>query len=173
MSNTTQTGHLQPCGHPPSTYCDHCLFRTSDNTSDIVLVVEGQKLYFNKSLLSMCSPVFSRMFAGDFKEKEAEEVKLPGKTLKSMVLFFKQLHPVYAAVTPVTGTVTKAFHNLYLKYLIGKNPFFSSSSSSSFNPFHKEQWSKYGERNKELNNNKGYCSTDFFFFNVNQTKYES
>ena len=47
--------------------------------SDVVLLVEGQKIHVHRLMLSMCSPVFSRMFSAEFKEKDAEEIPLPGK----------------------------------------------------------------------------------------------
>ena len=47
--------------------------------SDVVLLVEGQKFHVHRLMLSMCSPVFSRMFSADFKEKDAEEIPLPDK----------------------------------------------------------------------------------------------
>ena len=47
--------------------------------SDVVLLVEGQKFHVHRLMLSMCSPVFSRMFSADFKEKDAEEIPLPEK----------------------------------------------------------------------------------------------
>lgn len=47
--------------------------------SDVVLLVEGQKIHVHRLMLSMCSPVFSRMFSADFKEKDADEIPLPDK----------------------------------------------------------------------------------------------
>ncbi|KAK3745868.1 hypothetical protein QZH41_013210 [Actinostola sp. cb2023] len=47
--------------------------------SDVVLIVEGQRLHVHKSTLSMSSPVFEAMFTSDFKEKTALEIPLPGK----------------------------------------------------------------------------------------------
>ncbi|KAK7505031.1 hypothetical protein BaRGS_00003601 [Batillaria attramentaria] len=76
-------------------------FETADDTTDVVFVVEGRKLYFNKMILGMCSPVFKTMFTSNFKEKEAEEVPLPDKKYRSMVAFLEQLHPVHSS-TPIT-----------------------------------------------------------------------
>ena len=88
-------------------------FETAESTTDIVFVVEGRKLHFNKAVLSMCSPVFQRMFTADFREKEAKEIPLPGKEYWNMVEFFQQIHPVYASVTPITGTA-----NLLTAYMM-------------------------------------------------------
>ena len=47
--------------------------------SDVVLMVEGKRFYVHRSILALWSPVFSRMFTADFKEKSAQVVPLPGK----------------------------------------------------------------------------------------------
>ena len=47
--------------------------------SDVILLVEEQQFHVHRPILSLSSPVFSRMFASDFKEKNAEEIPLPGK----------------------------------------------------------------------------------------------
>ena len=47
--------------------------------SDVILLVEEQEFHVHRLILSMSSPVFSRMFASDFKEKNAEEIPLPEK----------------------------------------------------------------------------------------------
>lgn len=40
-----------------------------DNFTDVSLLVEGQQLFTNRSLLAFASPVFSCMFTAEFKEK--------------------------------------------------------------------------------------------------------
>ena len=47
--------------------------------SDVVLLVEGEHFHVHRIILAMSSPVFSRMFSSDFKEKDADEIPLPGK----------------------------------------------------------------------------------------------
>jgi len=47
--------------------------------SDVVLLVEGYRFHVHRSILGMWSPVFSRMFASEFKEKTAKEIPLPRK----------------------------------------------------------------------------------------------
>ena len=42
--------------------------------SDIVLIVEDQRVYANKMILSMSSPMMKAMFESDFKEKDAEKI---------------------------------------------------------------------------------------------------
>ena len=47
--------------------------------SDVVLVVEGRKFHVHRSTLSMWSPVFETMFTSEFKERNMNEIPLPGK----------------------------------------------------------------------------------------------
>ena len=47
--------------------------------SDVVLVVEGEKLHVHRAVLALCSPVFETMFTSDFQEKEKKEIPLRGK----------------------------------------------------------------------------------------------
>jgi hypothetical protein len=48
---------------------------------DVIVVVDNRKLYCNRALLSIWSPVFETMFKSNFKEKESSEISLPGKTI--------------------------------------------------------------------------------------------
>ena len=45
---------------------------------DVILIVDGRKLYSNRAILSIWSPVFETMFKSNFKEKESSEINLPG-----------------------------------------------------------------------------------------------
>lgn len=57
--------------------------------SDAVLLVEGKRFHVHRSILAMWSPVFSRMFNSDFKEKTSQEIPLPEKKsseIKEMLL---------------------------------------------------------------------------------------
>ena len=57
--------------------------------SDLILLVEEQYLHVHRAILAMSSPVFSRMFAGDYKEKNAKLLPFPGKNcneIKEMLL---------------------------------------------------------------------------------------
>lgn len=47
--------------------------------SDVVLVVEEQRFHVHRSTLAIWSPVFETMFTADFKEKNSDEISLPGK----------------------------------------------------------------------------------------------
>ena len=47
--------------------------------SDVVLVVEDQKFHVHRFVLAMRSLVFKKMFTSGFKEKNMNEIALPGK----------------------------------------------------------------------------------------------
>ena len=51
-------------------------------------------MYANKMILSMSSPVMKAMFEADFKEKDAKEIELPGKTLDTFLDLMKAVHPL-------------------------------------------------------------------------------
>ncbi|KAK7477362.1 hypothetical protein BaRGS_00031427 [Batillaria attramentaria] len=77
-------------------------FEEPDDLSDLVLIVEDQKMHVNRTLLAVYSPVFARMFFSDgFKEKDATELPLPGKNYKDMLDFLLQLYPVHS-FQPIT-----------------------------------------------------------------------
>ena len=46
---------------------------------DVVLIVDNRKLYCNRAILSIWSPVFETMFKSNFIEKDSMEINLPGK----------------------------------------------------------------------------------------------
>ena len=56
---------------------------------DIALVVEGRKLYCNKGILAVCSPVFEAMFKSEFLEKNATEIELKDKAYDDMFEFLE------------------------------------------------------------------------------------
>lgn len=68
-------------------------FEANDKFSDLVLLVEGHKLYVSKTLLMIHSPVFERMFTADFKEKELREITLPEKKYSTMAALLEQIYP--------------------------------------------------------------------------------
>ena len=47
--------------------------------SDVVLVVESEKLHVHRAVLALCSPVFEKMFTSEFQDKEEKEISLAGK----------------------------------------------------------------------------------------------
>ena len=70
-----------------------CVWGIPDETSDVVLEVEGRELHANRAVLAHYSPVFGRMFFSDFREKEQNKVPLPGKSYDEMANFFTVLYP--------------------------------------------------------------------------------
>ncbi|KAK7505025.1 hypothetical protein BaRGS_00003595 [Batillaria attramentaria] len=92
-------------------------FETADDTTDVAFVVEDRKLYFNKMILGMCSPVFKSMFTSDFKEKNAEKIPVPGKSYDHIVAFLEQLHPLYSS-KPITDKTLEQILPLADKYQV-------------------------------------------------------
>jgi hypothetical protein len=74
-------------------------FTDSTNTlnikSDVVLIVGKEKFYCHRLLLSLVSPVFTRMFDGAFKEHNAQEIILEGKTSESILELLKYIYPQF------------------------------------------------------------------------------
>ena len=74
-------------------------FTDSTNTinakADVVLVVGKDRYYCHRLLLSLVSPVFTRMFDGEFKEHHDREIKLEGKTSESILELLKYIYPQF------------------------------------------------------------------------------
>ncbi len=58
------------------------------------LVVEGQKLWVSRDILAEYSPVFEKMFFGDFQEAQIdiEQIPLPEKKLGDVAEFLRAMH---------------------------------------------------------------------------------
>ena len=61
--------------------------------SDVVLVVEDQKFHVHRSILAFWSPVFERMFTSEFKEKNNDEIPLPGKKESEIKHLLLMMYP--------------------------------------------------------------------------------
>ena len=61
--------------------------------SDAVLVAEEEKFHVHRCILAIWSPVFSRKFAAEFKEKTAEEIPLPGKKASEIKELLLMIYP--------------------------------------------------------------------------------
>ena len=61
--------------------------------SDVVLVVEDQKFHVHRSFLAVWSPVFEKMFTTEFKEKNNDEIPLPGKKASQIKQLLCMLYP--------------------------------------------------------------------------------
>ncbi|XP_068715757.1 BTB and MATH domain-containing protein 36-like [Montipora foliosa] len=66
--------------------------------SDVVLIVEDKKFHVHKGTLSMWSPVFEKMFCGEFKEKTASEIPLPGKKAAEIREMLLVIYPTSKSV---------------------------------------------------------------------------
>ena len=61
--------------------------------SDVVLVVEDQKFHVHRSFLAVWSPVFEKMFTSEFKEKNNDELPLPGKKASKIKQLLYMVYP--------------------------------------------------------------------------------
>ncbi|GMT29641.1 hypothetical protein PFISCL1PPCAC_20938, partial [Pristionchus fissidentatus] len=68
----------------------------SDN---VILVVEGKKIYVGKHYLALHSPVFSAMFFGDFAEKNKEEIELKEVKYEEFVDLLYVIYPTEKQIT--------------------------------------------------------------------------
>lgn len=87
-----------------------CFFSPNEERS-FVLIVEGQKLFVSKETLAIYSPVFKKMFYGNFKESEENFVKLPEKKLPDVVELLECLLPY-----PSKSEITHENVNLMLQF---------------------------------------------------------
>lgn len=95
-------------------------FTDTSNTinikSDVILVVGQERFYCHRLLLSLVSPVFTRMFDGSFREHDNREIHLEGKTSESILELLKYIYPQFhGRVTPEN---VEAFLLLADEYMI-------------------------------------------------------
>ena len=62
-------------------------------SSDVILVVEDQKFHVHRSILGFWSPVFEKMFTLEFKEKNSDEIPLPGKKASEIQTLLLMMYP--------------------------------------------------------------------------------
>ena len=62
-------------------------FQIETPSTDIILLVDGVKLYVNSFTLTENSPVFKVMLESTFKESQEKLIQLPGKNVKEVVSF--------------------------------------------------------------------------------------
>ena len=84
-----------------SVVCEIPDLTTPDDFSDVILIVEGRKLYTCRGILGSVSPVWRRMFISGFREKEAKEIPLPGKLFHDVLELLYCVSP--AIQKPVAG----------------------------------------------------------------------
>lgn len=69
-------------------------FVEEDPQTDVVLLVEGRRLHTSRALLSMSSPVMTRMLQSpEYKDKR--EIPLDGKSYDHILELLYILHPAY------------------------------------------------------------------------------
>ena len=61
--------------------------------SNLVLVVEEQRFHVHRGTLAFWSPVFERMLTSDFKEKNLDEIPLPGKKASEVKELLQIMYP--------------------------------------------------------------------------------
>jgi hypothetical protein len=95
-------------------------FTDSTNTinikSDVILKVGKEKFYCHRLLLSLISPVFARMFDGQFKEHNEQEINLEGKTSESILELLKYIYPQFNG--QITNDNIEDFLQLADEYMI-------------------------------------------------------
>ncbi|XP_078382324.1 BTB and MATH domain-containing protein 38-like [Oculina patagonica] len=64
--------------------------------SDVVLVVEEETFHVHRQVLALWSPVFDKMFTSEFKEKDKNEVPLPGKKASEIREMLLLIYPSVA-----------------------------------------------------------------------------
>lgn len=69
------------------------VFLSPSEERSFVLIIEGQNVYVSKETLAIYSPVFKKMFYGNFKEADENCVKLPDKKLTDVVELLQCLLP--------------------------------------------------------------------------------
>jgi hypothetical protein len=97
MAFTISTGelvHLSPSVVSPQEYFTDGSGIVNKET-DVVLVVDNDKFYCHRLILSLASPVFTRMFDGEFREHYDREIKLEGKKSKIILELLKYIYPQF------------------------------------------------------------------------------
>ncbi|XP_053400198.1 kelch-like protein 8 [Mercenaria mercenaria] len=74
--------------------------------SDLTLIVQQHKIQVHKTVLAVASPVFRTMFESDFKEKDQQEIELPGKKYEDFMEFLSCLYPNHLKIV-TDGNVYK------------------------------------------------------------------
>ncbi|XP_053375827.1 uncharacterized protein LOC128547352 [Mercenaria mercenaria] len=68
-------------------------FTTKTWREDFCFIVENKKLFVARNVLALASPVFERMFQGEFKEKGEAKMALPGKKFEDVKEFLQCIYP--------------------------------------------------------------------------------
>jgi len=79
---------------------DEKMFVTPWKGSDGVLVVEDKEIHIHTTVLSLASPVFEKMFNGDFEEALTKRVVLKDKEYDLIEHMLRIIYPVQCRVEP-------------------------------------------------------------------------
>ena len=63
------------------------IFKDEWENSDAIFIVEQRKFHVHRQHLSLVSPVLKAMFSSEFREKDQQEIPLPGKKAKVFLSF--------------------------------------------------------------------------------------
>ncbi|KAH3851162.1 uncharacterized protein LOC127874675 isoform X3 [Dreissena polymorpha] len=72
---------------------DVSMFGQSSGLADVTLIVENVRIPVIKATLMVTSPVFRAMLQAECKEKDQNEIQLPGKRLESFIPFLRCIYP--------------------------------------------------------------------------------
>ncbi|CAF0756102.1 unnamed protein product [Adineta steineri] len=89
---------------------------TINHQSDVILIVGKEKFYCHRLLLSLVSPVFQRMFDGQFKEHNEREIVLEGKSSEAILDLLKYIYPQFNG--QITDDNIENFLQLADEYMI-------------------------------------------------------
>ncbi|GMT03037.1 hypothetical protein PENTCL1PPCAC_25211, partial [Pristionchus entomophagus] len=87
----------------------------SELSHDLALVIDGQKIYVNKGILAVHSPVFDTMFFGAFSEKDKEEIELKDIVREEFIDF---LHVIYPSCKTITNDSAEYLLDLGDRFMI-------------------------------------------------------
>ncbi|GMR50144.1 hypothetical protein PMAYCL1PPCAC_20339, partial [Pristionchus mayeri] len=79
---------------------DLAKLRSRDEHKNVDLIIEGQKLRISKDFLAYYSPVFAKMFSGDFSENGQKEVEIKDFVFEEFVYLAEY---IYSSRTRLSG----------------------------------------------------------------------
>lgn len=85
-------------------------FFNEDTFTDVVLLVGGQQLYTNRSLLAYASPVFSCMFTAQFREKNEKVTTATSDVSNSFIRFRSSIFPTVLYAIMLRGSCKRLCH---------------------------------------------------------------
>lgn len=95
-------------------------FTDSTNTinvkSDVIIIAGNEKFYCHRLLLALASPVFARMFDGEFREHDDREINLHGKKSEIVLELLKCIYPQFSG--SITNDNVDEFLLLADEYMI-------------------------------------------------------